>query len=99
MWCGRPSRSPPWPVPPFTGCWRCWSAVSPFGIHLTAVDERINKEADDACKSLEGRGCYSGVVGAVHECGGGGGQADPAVEVGDAGPVRRLLRGEGQGLL
>src|SRR5262245_51065174 len=96
---GRRSRSRPLPVRRRTASWRCWSAVSLFGIHLTAVDEHINKEADDECEDLEGRGCSSGVVGAVGRRGGGGGQADPATEVGDAGAVRRLFRGEGQGLL
>src|SRR5919106_3584696 len=99
MSCGRPSRGPRVRAPRPTASWRCWSAVSPFGIHPTAVDEHINKEADDAYEDLEGRGCSSGVVGAVGGRGAGGGQTHPAVEVGDAGAVRRLLRGEGQGVL
>src|SRR6185436_16785992 len=98
-WCGRPSRSRPSPAQRPMASWRCWSAVSPFGIHLTAVDNHINEEADDECEDLEGRGCSSGIVGAVGRRGGGGGQAHPATEVGDASPVRRLLRGEGQGFL
>src|SRR5688500_15405640 len=99
MSSGRPSRSPRWRARRPTASWRCWSAVSPFGIHLTAVDENINEEADDECEDLEGRGCSSGVVGAVGRRGGGGGPDRLAAEVGDAGPVRRLFRGEGQGFL
>src|SRR5215510_9906842 len=94
--CGRPSRSRPSRARRSTASWRCSSAVSRSGIHLTAVDEqRINKEADDECEDLEGRGCSSGIVGAVGGRGGGGGQAHSATEVGNAGAVRRLLRGEG----